>query len=103
MWKVLFLDLPHMGIVLSIKTLYYILLFLVCNVTHNPVAVSFDLTSMTSSDVYKLVVWYNQDYGIFPTHLLGARCDKIMHWSTTPIFHTVLQHYCLPNVYMKNP
>ena len=28
MWKVLFLDLPHMGIVLSIKTLY-ILLFLV--------------------------------------------------------------------------
>ena len=29
MWKVLFLDLPHMGIVLSIKTLY-ILLFPVC-------------------------------------------------------------------------
>ena len=41
---------------------------------------------MTSSDVYKLIVWYNQDYGIFPADSLGARRDKIMHWLTTPIF-----------------
>jgi hypothetical protein len=61
------------------------------NPAHNPIAVgtahpNFDSTSMTSSDIYKLIVWYNQDYGIFPADSLGARRDKIMHWLTTPIF-----------------
>lgn len=61
------------------------------NPAHNPIAVGtahpdFDPTSMTSNDVYKLIVRYNQDYGIFPTDSLGARRDKAMHWLTTPIF-----------------
>jgi len=61
------------------------------NPAHNPIAVgtvhpNFDPTSMTSNDVYKLIVWYNQDYGIFPADSLGARRDKVMHWLTTPIF-----------------
>ena len=63
----------------------------IVNPAHNPVAVgaahpNFDPTSMTSNDVYKLIVWYNQDYGILPADSLGARRDKIMHWLTTPIF-----------------
>jgi hypothetical protein len=58
---------------------------------HNPVAAGtahpdFDPTSMTSSDIHKLIVWYNQDYGIFPADSSGARRDKIIHWLTTPIF-----------------
>jgi hypothetical protein len=61
------------------------------NPAHNLIAVgtahpNFDPTSMMSNDVYKLIVWYNQDYGIFPADSLSACHDKVMHWLTTPIF-----------------
>jgi hypothetical protein len=52
------------------------------NVGIGTIHANFDPRHMTVDDIYSLIVWYNQDFGIVENDALGARCDKVMRWLT---------------------